>query len=158
MTEGRGVPFDRDGGAPAHALIAAFDRAAEAQDRRRGLRIAYTWGTWRGTEDGDLTETGSTASRLQSVAEPEKCGSVKTCGGAQAAPGAAVRIRGASTRSLLGQPIHQAVTVLDEAEWTPPQQEAVQVEAARPIGLGAATAPIVFADSSSAVLAGAIVD
>ena len=147
----------------AHALLTAFARAAEAEGfRSGGLRVGVHVGDVAGTEDGDLYGDGiNVASRLQSVAEPgEVWVSEDVWRQLRRRPELRFESRGEHELKGLGQPIQvQAVTVLDEAEWTPPEHEAVQVAAERPTGLAALRRrPLVIAGVALAlVLAGAIV-
>jgi class 3 adenylate cyclase len=120
----------------AHALLAAFDRAASGEGLPSGgLRVGVHVGDVAGTEDGDLYGDGvNVASRLQSAAEPgEVWISEDVWRQLRRRPELRFDARGERELKGIGQPVQAyTVAVLDEDEWTPPAPESGRADVERP--------------------------
>jgi len=109
----------------AHALLAAFARAADTDGlRTSGLRVGVHVGDVAATDDGDLYGDGvNVASRLQSAAQPgEVWVSDDVWRQLRRRPELGFESRGEHALKGIGQPMQAyAVVVLDAEEWTPPE-------------------------------------
>jgi class 3 adenylate cyclase/tetratricopeptide (TPR) repeat protein len=138
----------------AHALLAAFARAADADGlRTSGLRVGVHVGDVAATDDGDLYGDGvNVASRLQSAAQPDEVWvSEDVWRQLRRRPELGFESRGEHALKGIGQPMQAySVVVLDAEEWTPPEPAAARGEVdgggrfaaltRRPLLIGAALA------------------
>ncbi|HUP32360.1 MAG TPA: adenylate/guanylate cyclase domain-containing protein [Gaiellaceae bacterium] len=142
----------------AHAMLAAFDRAAaEAGLTTEGLRIGVHVGDIAVSDDGDLYGDGvNVASRLQSAARPgEVWVSEDVWRQLRRRPELAFESRGEHELKGIGQPLQaHSVRVLDEEEWTAPAERPGRSEATAPAGL---RRPVVIAGAVLTLLAALLV-
>jgi class 3 adenylate cyclase/tetratricopeptide (TPR) repeat protein len=145
----------------AHALLAAFARAADSDGLRTSdLRVGVHVGDVAATDDGDLYGDGvNVASRLQSAAQPgEVWVSEDVWRQLRRRPELGFDSRGEHALKGIGQPMQAyAVDVLDAEEWTPPQPATTRGEAYGSGGFAAlARRPLFLGAALALVLAGVI--